>query len=130
MIRVCGDSPFVLASEIDRVLSEHQDNDAVYTTNVGEGMPRDTSVDVVDREVLDDLTERGETHPVIPLREQTDRWDACVSPNPELARFQSVGTDIDTPAEYWQLVDAIDAVGSDPFAVREYLLEEREETGP
>jgi len=125
VVRICGDSPFVIPAEIDRVVSEHGDNDAVYTTNVADGMPHDTSVDVVNREVLDELAELGDTHPIRRLRTESarERWNVQFSPNPDLARFQSVGTDVDTPAEYWRLFDAVSAVGSDPISVREYLLE-------
>lgn len=123
VVRVCGDSPFIIPSEIDRIVSEHNKNDADYTTNVADDMPGDTSVDVIDREVLDELAELGDTHPIERLRKEPERWNVEFSSNPNLARFQTVGTDVDTPTEYWRLFDAVNAVGSDPFSVREYLLE-------
>lgn len=123
VVRICGDSPFIIPEEIDRVVSEHEENDADYTTNVADDMPRDTSVDVVDREVLDELEELGDTHPIERLRTEPERWNVHFSSNPKLARFQPIGTDVDTPAEYWRLFDAIDGVGPDPLSVREYLLE-------
>lgn len=123
VVRICGDSPFIIPSEIDRIVSEHEENDADYTTNVADDMPRDTSVDVVNREVLNKLAELGDTHPVERLRKESERWNVHFSANPKLGRFQPIGTDVDTPAEYWRLFDAIEAVGPDPLFVREYLLE-------
>lgn len=122
IIRICGDSPFVIPSEIDRIVSEHEKNEAVYSTNVTGDMPRDTSVDVVNRKVLHELAQLGDTHPIKRLREEPERWNVHFSSNPSLTCFQSVGTDVDTPVEYWSLCDAIDAAGSDPISVREHLL--------
>jgi len=124
IIRICGDSPFIISSEIDRIVSEHRENDADYTTNVADDMPHDTSVDVVDREVLSKLAELGDTHPIKRLRKEPNQWNVSFSSNPNLTQFRSIGTDVDTPAEYWRILDAIDTVGSDPFSVREYLLSE------
>jgi len=52
VVRVTGDCPFVPPSEIDRVIAEHEGNDARYTTNLTEEMPMGTAVDAIDRDIL------------------------------------------------------------------------------
>jgi len=123
VIRITGDCPFVPPSEIDRVVSEHEHNDARYTTNVTEGMPTGTAVDVIDRDVLVELHERGATHPVRRLRDAPDEWGAAFTSASPWVNFSDAHTAVDTPTDYWTLVDAVTAVGGDPLDVTEWVAE-------
>ena len=123
VIRVTGDCPFVPPSEIDRVVREHEQNDARYTTNLTADMPIGTAVDVIDREVLEELHELGDSHPVARLRENPEKWAVAVTPNKQWTALGEAHTAVDTPADYWRLLDAIEAVGEEPHAVTEWVAE-------
>jgi len=123
VVRVTGDCPFVPSSEIDRVIREHEQNDARYTTNLADGMPVGTAVDVIDRAVLEELRESGDSHPVRRLRENPAEWDVVVTSNDKWTAFGDVHMAVDTPADYWTLCDAIQAVGDDPVAVAKWVAE-------
>jgi spore coat polysaccharide biosynthesis protein SpsF len=123
VVRVTGDCPFVPPSEIDRVIQEHDTNDARYTTNSTEEMPIGTAVDVIDRAVLEELEELGDTHPVIRLRDNPKKWDTSFSPNEQWTEYSDAHIAVDTPADYWTLTDAIAAVGTDPLDVVKWVSE-------
>ncbi|QLG48892.1 cytidylyltransferase domain-containing protein [Natrinema halophilum] len=121
VVRVTGDCPFVPSAEIDRVISEHEHNEARYTTNHSAEMPIGTAVDAIDREVLSELRDRGADHPVRRLRDNPEEWDVVVTPN---QRWMSVGDAhiaVDTPDDYWTLSDAVEAVGDEPHTVAEWV---------
>lgn len=78
IVRITGDCPFVPPSEIDRLIREHEQNNARYTTNFDDEMPIGTAVDVIDKGVLEELREKGDTHPVRRLRNNPEKWDVVV----------------------------------------------------
>lgn len=121
VIRVTGDCPFVPSSEIDRVVREHEQNTATYTTNVTEEMVIGTAVDVIDKAVLEELSELGDDHPVRRLRENPEKWNTTFTPDDQWTTFSETHTAVDTPCDYWLLSDAIDAVGDDPIKVAEWV---------
>jgi spore coat polysaccharide biosynthesis protein SpsF len=123
LVRVTGDCPFVPSDEIDRVIDRHDANDAQYTTNAVDGMPIGTAVDVVDVPLLEELSELGETHPISLPRNEPDDWQVEFTPNDDLLAYGDAHTAVDTPDDYWTLVDAVDAVGTDPYAVTEWVAE-------
>lgn len=123
LVRITADCPFVPPNEIDRVVEEHLSNDARYTTNVTEDMPIGTAVDVIDKKVLKELRELGDTHPVRRLRNNPEEWDIVVSPNEEWMTFSDAHIAVDTPEDYWLLSDAVEAVGDQPRAVAEWVAE-------
>lgn len=121
VIRITGDCPFIPPSEIDRVIREHERNNARYTTNHTDQMPIGTAVDVIDRGVLEELDQRGDSHPVRRLRENPEEWDAVFSPNNQWSAFTDVHIAVDTPEDYWKLLDAVKVVGGEPTAVAKWL---------
>lgn len=121
LVRITGDCPFVPPLEIDRVVREHRRRGLAYTTNVCEEMPIGTAVDVIDRAVLDELHEREKSHPVTPLRENPEEWHLAVSSADPWKQYANTHLAVDTPTDYWQLVDAQEAVGSDPQDVLSWL---------
>jgi spore coat polysaccharide biosynthesis protein SpsF len=123
VVRITGDCPFVPPSEIDRVIQEHEQNDARYTTNLADNMPIGTAVDVIDREVLEDLRDLGANHPVRQLRENPTGWDIVVTSNDEWTAYSDAHIAVDTPTDYWTLCDGIKAVGDNPMAVAKWVAE-------
>ena len=123
VVRVTGDCPFVPPSEIDRVIEEHEENDARYTTNLTEEMPIGTAVDAIERDVFEELRELGDSHPVRRLRENPEEWDVVVTPNEQWTALGEAHTAVDTPVDYWRLSDAIEAVGTEPRAVTDWVAE-------
>ena len=123
VVRVTGDCPFVPPSEIDRVIAEHDQNAARYTTNLTDEMPIGTAVDVIDRDVLEELRELGDTHPVRRLRNNPDEWDVVFSPSDQWTKYGNAHIAVDTPDDYWLLSDAVNAVGEQPRAVAEWIAE-------
>ncbi len=123
LVRVMADSPFIPSSEIDRLISEHESNNANYTTNFTEDMPRGAIVDVVDADVLETLSNQGETHPVIPLRENPNQYTVQYSTNPEWADISDAQLEVNTSEEYYAIVDAYEAVGSNAHEIGKWLLE-------
>lgn len=123
VVRVTGDCPFVPPSEIDRVIDEHEQNNSRYTTNVTDEMPIGTAVDVIDRDVLEELRELGDSHPVRRLRENPEEWAVTATPNDQWTAVGEAHTAVDTPADYWRLSDAIEAVGTEPRAVTDWVAE-------
>lgn len=121
IVRITGDCPFVPPEEIDRIIGEHEANDARYTTNVTGSMPIGTGVDVIDRSVLEELREQGETHPVNRLREEPDAWNTIYSDSSMWAEYSDVHVAVDTPEDYWSLIDAMEAVGPEPHSIVTWL---------
>lgn len=67
----------------------------------------------------------GETHPTVPLRESPDEWGSVIDDSAAWAELGAAHTAVDTPADYWALVDAVRAVGFDPREVTEWVAENR-----
>lgn len=123
VVRITGDCPFVPPEEIDRVIGEHEQNDAVLTTNNTDAMPTGTAVDVLDSDVLDALSSEGATHPVAPLRADESVRPVEVTDARRWTEVGSAHTAVDTPMDYWNVVDAVRAVGTDPYDVTEWLAD-------
>lgn len=121
LIRVTGDCPFILTEEINRVVREFRQSSARYTTNFAETMPVGTTVDVVDVEILEELHEKNETHPVAPLRDNPSQWQMEVTINERLQDYSETDFAVDTPSDYWTLHDATSEVGTDTLAVLGWL---------
>jgi len=127
LVRLTGDCPFVPTDEIDRVIEVHRSNDARYTTNVTEAMPIGTAVDVLDADVLAELSELDETHPVKRLRSNPSTWGMETTTVDPWTQFDDVHMAVDTPADYWRLLDAVEEVGDTPEAVVRHLAESESE---
>lgn len=123
LVRLTADCPFVPSAEIERLFDEHVSSKGHYTTNNTKAMPVGTAVDIIDRNILDELADEGEAHPVSLLHEESERWGGTFSPNPDWGRFRDVHMAVDTPGDYWQLVDTVNSVGYSPRAVAESLVE-------
>ncbi len=121
LVRVTADSPFVPSREIDRVVREHRSNRARYTTNATDAMPAGTAVDALDPDLLEELEARGETDPVARPCAEPEAWGTTWSDNFGWGVLSQVDMAADTPADYWSLVDAVDAAGESPRAVAEWL---------
>jgi len=121
LVRVTADSPFLPPSEIDRLLSIHRTNDARYTSSLVDPMPGGTMLDIMERSLLDDLMEADETHPAKPQLNAPDEWRTCFSGNETIEEYAGSSVAVDHPEEYWSLIDAVDAVGSDPLDVLRYV---------
>lgn len=121
LVRITADCPFVPSGEIDRVVEEHIANDARYTTNVTEDMPVGIGVDAIDPDLLRELHALEETHPVKLARSEPANWGISRSDNPAWNYFSDVHFAVDTPADYWSLVDAVDTVGDNPRKVAEWI---------
>ena len=119
LVRITGDCPFLPPEEIDRLVRAH--NNETYTTNFTERMPIGTDIDVLSPGVLQRLQQNGETHPVKELRANTEKWNVTVTENEWLCKFTYVDIAVDTPDDYWLLVDATEIVGSDPTEIIELL---------
>jgi spore coat polysaccharide biosynthesis protein SpsF len=124
VVRITGDCPFIPSSEIDRVIREHEQNDGQYTTNHTDQMPIGTAVDVIDRSVLEELYKRGDSHPVRRLRENPGDWNVIFTSNNQWSAFADAHIAVDTPDDYWTLLDAIEAVGDEPTAVAQWITEQ------
>jgi len=124
LVRITADCPFVPPSEIERTLQQHLENDGRYTTNHTENMPIGTAVDVIDVDVLAELAQQGHSHPVKPLREDPGDWGTVRTDDEQWTQFSGAHTAVDTPEDYWTLIDAIEAVGTDPLAVTKWVHEE------
>ena len=123
IVRITGDCPLVPPSEIDRVVGEHRKNDALYSTNACESMPRGFAVDVIDIEALKKLKELGEEHPVSRMRRNPKEWAVYFTPNKKFSRFSELDVSIDTPDDYWCIIDAMRSVGQDPIRICEHLVD-------
>jgi len=126
IVRITGDCPFVPSSEIDQVIQAHRSNEAGYTTNAVEDMPTGFAVDVIDVQVLRELSELGDTHPVARLRDNPDKWHVAFTSDERWSAFAALDVSIDTPADYWRMEDAVSAVRSNPAEVCEWVLNRAE----
>jgi spore coat polysaccharide biosynthesis protein SpsF len=124
LVRLTADCPFVPSDEIIRVINEHLTNGARYTTNNTDRMPIGTGVDAIDPELLEDLEQHGETHPVKLPRSNPEEWGTVWSDNSSWYPFSDAHIAVDTPEDYWTLSDAIEAVGHDPMDVAEWVSEQ------
>lgn len=124
LCRLTGDCPFVPTAEITRVVTEHKNNDAAYTTNCTSEMPIGTAVDVLDTDLIEQLRQRGERHPVKLLRENPDSWNVAYTVPTQWTELSSAHTAVDTPEDYWRLVDAVDAVGTNPLEITQWISEQ------
>lgn len=122
LVRITGDCPFLPPDEIDRLVQSHGNNE--YTTNYTDRMPVGTDIDVLTTDVLKRLRERGEDHPVIELRSNPEEWEVTITENDGLLKYSDVDVAVDTPADYWRLFDATEAVGAEPATVIEWLANE------
>lgn len=123
LVRITGDCPFVPPEEIDRLIDAHQKSDVMYTTNNSDLMPVGTAVDVFDREIIKKLSNREETHPAAPLRKGNTPWSIQVTDSSRWAEFGTAHTAVDTPADYWKLVDAVATVGTDPYRITSHIAD-------
>jgi spore coat polysaccharide biosynthesis protein SpsF len=124
LVRITGDCPFVPPEEINRVIEAHRKNDDfVFTTNNSDLMPVGTAVDVFDREIIKKLSNTEETHPVTPLRKADSPWNIQVTDSERWTEFGTVHTAVDTPADYWKLIDAVATVGTDPYRVTSHIAD-------
>jgi hypothetical protein len=85
-------------------------------------MPIGTCVDAVDPDLLADLESRGETHPIALARKYPKQWGTTRSDNESWYPVSDAHIAVDTSDDYWTLSDAVDAVGSDPMAVSEWVI--------
>lgn len=120
VVRITNDRPFAPPAETDRIVAEHGENDARYTTNVRKN-PIGTAVDAIDTAVLEELYRMGESHPVRRLREQPAAWDVSFSTSDECAEFTDAYTAVDTSTDCCTLIDAVETVGEDPLAVTRWV---------
>ena len=123
LVRITADCPFLPSREIDRVINEHLSSDCRYTTNVTDQMPIGTAVDAIDPDVLEQLSELGETHPVKRPRSNTDEWKTNFTSDESWRSVSEAHLAVDTPNDYWTLVDALDEVGDDPFEAADWICE-------
>lgn len=126
LIRLTADCPFVPSSEITRTYTEHDASDAAYTRNdwpsdADRTMPIGTAVDVFDVELLERLAVDGATHPNRRPLEDPDKYDVAFAPNEEWGRYGDVHLAVDTPADYWHLVDTVQAAAKSPRRIAERL---------
>lgn len=121
LVRITADCPFVPSEEIDRVVEQHVLNDARYTTNVTGDMPVGIGVDVIDPDLLREFQTLEETHPVKLARSEPTNWGTNWSDNQTWNHLSDVHLAVDTPVDYWSLVDALDTVGDEPRKVAELL---------
>jgi spore coat polysaccharide biosynthesis protein SpsF len=123
LVRITADCPFVPSAEIDRLIEAHQANGAQYTTNNTDKMPIGTAVDIIDPSLLTVFESLGATHPVNLAHTNPDRWKTAWTDNSSWYDVSDAHIAVDTPADYWSLTDAVAAVGSEPYAVAEWVLE-------
>lgn len=126
LIRLTADCPFVPPSEITRTYTKHEASDAAYTRNdwpsdADRTMPIGTAVDVFDVELLERLAADGATHPNRRPLEDPDTYDVAFAPNEEWGWYGDVHLAVDTPADYWRLVDTVQAAAKSPRRIAERL---------
>jgi len=124
IVRITADCPFVPSAEIDRVIQAHEASNAQYTTNVTDEMPIGTAVDVIDRKVLEELNELGDSHPVRRLRKNPNEWNVQFTSNNKWSEVSEAHLAVDTPDDYWRLIDAINTVGEKPMEVAKWISEQ------
>jgi len=125
LIRVTGDCPFVPPTEIDRIVRLHENHRGGYTTNATDRMPLGTAVDAIDGSTLADLADLGDTHPALRLRKSPGEWGAVIDDDTDWTDLGAAHTAVDTPEDYWRLVDATRDVGFDPHEVTAWIANNR-----
>ncbi len=125
LVRITGDSPFIPPAEIDRIVAAHESAGVDYTTNAGEHTPRGIVIDVVGVDVLRSLAESDETHPVSPLRDPDTTYQTQTSTDPAWEQVADAHLEVNTPAEYFAVADAFNAVGANAQAIADWLVEHR-----
>jgi spore coat polysaccharide biosynthesis protein SpsF (cytidylyltransferase family) len=123
LVRVTADSPLLPAAEVNRLVAEHRSGNFEYTTNFTGQMPVGMIVDIINVGVLADLRDRGKTHPAKHLREDSCDRRRNFSANPDWSEIAQVDLEVDTPSDYWTVVDAVGSVGVDPVDVGTWLLD-------
>jgi spore coat polysaccharide biosynthesis protein SpsF len=86
-------------------------------------MPVVSAVDVLGRQTLEELSDHGEVHPVSPLDKKASSWDVCITDAAKWTRLGAAHIAVDTPADYWRLIDAVEAVGENPYTVSSWLAQ-------
>jgi spore coat polysaccharide biosynthesis protein SpsF len=114
VVRVTGDCPFVPPSEIDRTVERHLEAGNPYASNMTDRTPDGVGLGVLQSSLLTELSDPGATHPVLPLREDPATWGTVVTESEEWSALEAAHTAVDTPTDYWTLVDATEAVGLGP----------------
>jgi len=122
LVRVTADSPFIYPDEIDRLVEQHRCHGSDYTTNFTDRMPVGTIVDIISSDVLEELGRRGESHPVARLRNRAEDYDVRFSDDSELREISDAHLEVNTPKQYWALIDAFEDVGSDTLAIGRWLI--------
>lgn len=122
LVRLTGDCPFVPPDEIDRVYEQYTDRELEYAWNGTDRCPIGIQVDVINPIVFDRLQRDGHTHPVSPLR-SVNEYNTWTAASEEWEKLREVHLAVDTPTDYWYLLDAIEAVGSEPQDVARWLAE-------
>ncbi|WP_436930033.1 cytidylyltransferase domain-containing protein [Halosimplex halobium] len=122
-VRVTGDCPFVPTDEIVRLVQAHHANDAVYTTNADDSIPDGIVVDVVEVDVLNELAALGDEHPTSRLRQNPENWNVSFDVPEKWTGLSEAHLAVDTPSDYWMLIDAIESVGGDPMKVAKWCLD-------
>jgi spore coat polysaccharide biosynthesis protein SpsF len=121
LVRITADCPFVPPSEIDRVVEYHHSNGANYTTNRTEEMPIGTAVDVIEQSILNRLAADNATHPIRPVLDNPEDWEVAISGSDRWETYGGAHTAVDTPTDYWELTDAVNAVGGNPKEVTRWV---------
>lgn len=126
LVRVTADCPFVPPEEVDRTIREHRANDASYTRNsYPDEVPTGIGVDVLEPSLLDALHKRGEKHPIKLALKKPEEWGAkFLKPPKRWADKSNIHMAVDTPQDYWSLVDAVEAVGPNPLDVARWIDKE------
>jgi spore coat polysaccharide biosynthesis protein SpsF len=87
--------------------------------------PDGVGLGVIQSSVLSELADAGAIHPILPLREDPSAWGTVVTENEEWSALEAAHTAVDTPADYWTLVNATEAVGLEPRDVTEWVAARR-----
>ncbi|MCS4181776.1 spore coat polysaccharide biosynthesis protein SpsF [Salinibacter ruber] len=124
VVRITGDCPLIPPAEIDRIIQLQRANSAGYTTNVVAEISKGFVQNAIDVDVLRELSELEKSHPVLPFRENPERWVSVFSSNDHWTALAEIDVSIDTPTDYWEMVDAVADVGSNPRALCEWILQE------
>jgi spore coat polysaccharide biosynthesis protein SpsF len=120
LIRVTGDCPFVPPSEVDRVVEAHKTSESTYTTNRTPDMPIGTAVDVLEPTVLTQLPDDLD-HPVKPMLDNPQEWRVNFTKSHDWEKYGGVHMSVDTPSDYWTLIDAVEETGGDPELIAQWI---------
>lgn len=126
IVRVTADCPFIPPDEIDRLVTEHKKGEYDYTTSWANNTPIGATVGIVSRDVLNDLMEAGESHPITPIRNNPERWDINYSESEDWLPYSGVHLAVDEPEDYWNLIDAYKDRGNNPLEIAKWLKNEQD----